>query len=54
MSEYSRYCPLCARFIEPENIDEYESGEHDGLLYVHDADVTHTDEDLKALEVGVQ
>jgi hypothetical protein len=50
---YDLYCPVCGRDITPSNIDEFESGEHDGLIYVHD-EIDHGDEDLTALEVGVQ
>ena len=50
---YDKYCPVCGRNITPSNIAEVESGEHDGLIYVHD-DIDHSNEDLTALEVGVQ
>ncbi len=38
-----QYCPFCQRDIEASNIDEVESGEHEGYIFVHD-DVPH-DED---------
>ena len=47
------YCPICARVIVAENIEEVESGEHDGYLFVHD-DIVHDDDDIDALENGVQ
>lgn len=43
MTANAKYCPFCQRNIEPCNTDEYESGEHDGLIYVHD-DVAHDDD----------
>jgi hypothetical protein len=47
------YCPICERFIRPENIAEVEFGEHEGFIYVHD-DIAHGDDDIEALENGVQ
>ena len=47
------YCPICARLIEPENRAEVESLEHEGFIYVHD-DIAHGDDDISALENGVQ
>ncbi len=38
-----KYCPFCKRDIEPINIEEVESGEHDGFIYVHD-DIEHDDD----------
>ena len=49
----SIYCPVCGRTIIASNLEEVNSGEHDGYLFVHD-DIAHTDDDLKALERGVQ
>lgn len=49
----SIYCPICGRDIEPDNEQEVLDGEESGFVYVHD-DVIHTEEDLKALESGVQ
>ena len=46
------YCPICQRFVPPENSKEVESGEHDGYLFVHD-DVPHSEEDMEALENGI-
>ena len=46
------YCPICG-VIVAENIEEVESGEHDGYLFVHD-DIVHDDDDIDALENGVQ
>jgi len=46
MSEIGKYCPYCKRHIQPCNIEEVESGEHDGYIYIHD-DVWHP-EDFKA------
>ena len=53
MTQYDQYCPVCARNITPENIEEYEAGEHDSLIYVHD-DIVHDDDDIDALSMGVQ
>lgn len=47
------YCPICARFIEPENGAEVEAGDHEGFIYVHD-DIAHDDDDIAALANGVQ
>jgi hypothetical protein len=47
------YCPICQRFISPDNQHEVETGEHEGFIYVHD-DIAHGDEDIEALENGVQ
>lgn len=47
------YCPVCARNIEPSNVDEVESGAHHSFVYVHD-DVEHDDSDIEALNTGVQ
>ena len=47
------YCPICRRGIMPNNVEEVRSGEHDGFLYVHD-DVPHSDEDIEAIEKGIQ
>lgn len=49
----AKYCPVCARLIEPENTSEVEAGKHEGFIYVHDA-ITHGDDDIEALENGVQ
>ena len=38
-----QYCPFCKRDIEPANVEEVESGEHDGFIYVHD-DIKHDDD----------
>ena len=47
------YCPICKRYITPENQEEVDSGEHEGFIYVHD-DIAHGDDDIEALENGVQ
>ena len=47
------YCPICERYISPENQNEVDSGEHEGFIYVH-ADISHGDDDIEALENGVQ
>ena len=47
------YCPICQRVIIASNIEDVESGEHDGYLFVHD-DIVHDDDDIDALENGVQ
>ncbi len=51
--DVEKYCPICARVIVAENIEEVESGEHDSYLFVHD-DIVHDDDDIDALENGVQ
>ena len=48
-----KYCPICGRTIVAVNIEDVESGEHDGYLFVHD-DIVHDDDDIDALENGVQ
>jgi len=48
------YCPICESNLVATNFQEVEEGEHDGYIYVHDANTVHTDEDLEALENGVQ
>ena len=53
MSEHAQYCPVCGRWIEPENADEALNGEHDGFIFVHD-DINHSEDDLDALFVGIQ
>jgi len=47
------YCPICGRTILANNIEEVESGEHEGFIFVHD-DIPHTDTDIDALNTGVQ
>lgn len=52
--KYDIYCPICQRSITPSNIAEYEAGEHDGLIYVHD-DIVHDEEEMDSLiSYGVQ
>lgn len=46
MDEDGKYCPVCGRIIIPEEVN-------DGLLYVHD-DIVHTEEDVAALDHGIQ
>ena len=48
----AQYCPICERDIVPDNILEVFSGEHEGFLFVHE-DIEHSDEDIKALESGI-
>jgi hypothetical protein len=52
MKEYEEYCPICERVITASNIEEAESGEHDGYIFVHD-DIIHSDDDLDALSYGI-
>ena len=47
------YCPICQRVIIASNIDDVENGNDDGYLFVHD-DIVHDDDDIDALENGVQ
>lgn len=47
------YCPICRRVITAENEAEVDTVTHDGYLFVHD-DVEHTDNDIQALEAGLQ
>ena len=53
LKDYEQYCPICQRVIVAENIEDVESGEHDGYLFVHD-DIVHDDDDIDALANGVQ
>lgn len=46
------YCPICQRVIIASNIDEVQSGEHDGYVFVHD-DVEHSMDEMKALSCGI-
>ena len=34
MSE--EYCPICQRVIVASSIKEFESGEHEGYVFIHD------------------
>lgn len=47
------YCPICSRNIVADNVEEVESGEHDGFMFVHD-DIIHEESDIDALINGVQ
>lgn len=46
------YCPMCGRWLEAINREEVASGEHLWHAFLHD-DVPHSDEDLEALEHGI-
>jgi len=50
--EYEQYCPVCGRTIVASNIEEFESGDHEGYLFVHD-DIVHEEDDLEALQAGI-
>lgn len=50
MSE--EYCPICQRVIVASSIKEFESGEHEGYVFIHD-DVPHSDSDIEALAGGI-
>jgi len=52
MSNAVIYCPVCGRNIEANNIDEVESGEHVGYIFVHD-DIDHEESDIDALFNGI-
>ena len=52
MIDSEMYCPICGRTIVASNIEEVESGEHDGFLFVHD-DIDHSDSDMQALEARI-
>lgn len=47
------YCPVCGRVLNAANADKVESGEHDSYVFVHD-DIPHGNDDIDALEVGIQ
>jgi hypothetical protein len=47
------YCPICRRHLAPENAEDIESGRADRGVYVHD-DVSHSEDDIKALDAGRQ
>jgi len=47
------YCPICARTILADNIEEVESGEHECFIFVHD-NIPHMDMDIDALNTGLQ
>ena len=46
------YCPVCGKILEATNFAEVMYKEHENFIYVHD-NVPHSDNDLKALEKGV-
>lgn len=48
------YCPVCQRIIAPANLAEVESGENDAFIYVHDDIVHDDDDDMLALDRGIQ
>lgn len=52
MKEYEKYCPICGKIIIASNIEEVESGEHDGYIFVHD-DIDHSENDIVALSHGI-
>lgn len=43
MSDSEFYCIYCQRILVASNMDEVESGEHTGYLFVHDS-IDHGDE----------
>jgi len=47
------YCPVCGRWLSATNAWDVLSGFADGYVFVHD-NIPHSDEDLEALERGVQ
>lgn len=53
MSGIQIYCPVCGKWLTAENPLEVLLGMDDGYIYVHD-DIPHTDDDLEALDRGVQ
>ena len=53
LADTQEYCPVCQRYINASNIEEVESGEYDGYIFVHD-DVPHSDEDWEAINRGIQ
>jgi len=48
-----QYCPVCRTVVLACNIEEVESGEHEGYVFVH-RNIIHNDDDLMALSVGIQ
>lgn len=53
MSDAVIYCPICSRHIVAVNAADVESGEDHSHVFVHD-DITHGDDDIFALSMGVQ
>ena len=53
MSESEMYCHICQCIIVADNIEEVESGEHEGYLFIHD-DIPHEEYDIEALINGIQ
>ena len=47
------YCPVCQRDLEATNAERVSEGLDDSYLFVHD-DIVHADNDIEALEHGVQ
>lgn len=53
IKDYERYCSVCGHMITASNIKEFDAGEHEGYIYVHD-DIPHSDDDAEAFFGGVQ
>jgi len=50
---YEMYCPICQAILTATNIEEVDSGYHDGYIFPHRA-IPHYQEDLFALRLGIQ
>lgn len=53
MDKFEIYCPVCGRWLTPDNPLDVLVGIADSYVYVHD-EIPHSDDDLEALERGVQ
>lgn len=47
------YCPICQRHIVAVNREEVREGLADAYVFLHDTLDEHTDEELEAIEHGV-
>jgi len=47
------YCPVCQRDLEATNVERVSEGLDDSYIFVHD-DIVHADNDIEALEHGIQ
>ena len=49
------YCPICGQDVREVPLSEVvPNGAEDAFIFIHDADIEHTDSDMEALEYGIQ
>lgn len=51
LTDHDVYCPICERVIEPLQIKDPITGEHQRSIFIHD-DVPHSSDDIEALHNG--